>query len=205
MEIKSENIREYIENNVDIKGNEIELEDIKKLDRININALNFKLEEAIFVPEELSYLKEIEECSFANFTITDEIIENLNKLKKLSIFQFDFCKSTVSKKIYNSISRIYLNYSDFSLLEMCDNTESMKTVFLKNVKDIDVSKINKFKNLKRLSLLNSEVNNIESLKNFENLEEVKIIGSKINNVSILEELSKKIKIEYSEDEYFNIG
>ncbi len=205
MEIKSENIKRYIENNVDIKDNEIELEDIRKLNRININALNLKLEEAIFVPEELSYLKEIEECSFANFTITDEIIENLNKLKKLSIFQFDFCKSTVSKKIYNSISRIYLNYSDFSLLEMCDNTESMKTVFLKNVKDIDVSKINKFKNLKRLSLLNSEVNNIESLKNFENLEEVKIIGSKINNVSILEELSKKIKIEYSEDEYFNIG
>ena len=205
MEIKSENIKRYIENNVDIKGNEIELEDIKKLDRININALNFKLEEAIFVPEELSYLKEIEECSFANFNITDDIVVNLNKLKKLRIFQFDFCKSTVSKKIYNSISRIYLNYSDFSLLEMCDNTESMETVFLKNVKDIDVSKINKFKNLKRLSLLNSEVNNIESLENFENIEEVKIIGSKINNVSILEELSKKIKIEYSEDEYFNIG
>lgn len=205
MEIKSENLKRYIENNVDIKGNEIELEDIRKLDRININALNYKLEEAIFVPEELSYLQEIEECSFANFNITDDIVVNLNKLKKLRIFQFDFCKSTVSKKIYNSISRIYLNYSDFSLLEMCDNTESMETVFLKNIKDIDVSKINKFKNLKRLSLLNSEVSNIESLENFENLEEVKIIGSKINNVSILEELSKKIKIEYSEDEYFNIG
>lgn len=205
MEIKSENIKRYIENNVDIKGNEIELEDIRKLDRININALNFKLEEAIFVPEELSYLQEINECSFANFTITDEIIENLNKLKKLSIFQFDFCKSTVSKKIYNNISRIYLNYSDFSLLEMCDNTESMETVFLKNIKDIDVSKINKFRNLKRLSLLNSEVNNIESLEKFENLEEVKIIGSKINNIQVLENLKNRIKIEYSEDEYFNIG
>ena len=205
MEIKSENIKRYIENNVDIKDNEIELEDIRKLNRININALNFKLEEAIFVPEELSYLEEIEECSFANFTITDEIIENLNKLKKLSIFQFDFCKSTVSKKIYNNISRIYLNYSDFSLLEMCDNTESMETVFLKNIKDIDVSKINKFRNLKRLSLLNSEVNNIESLEKFENLEEVKIIGSKINNIQVLENLKNRIKIEYSEDEYFNIG
>lgn len=205
MEIKSENLKRYIENNVDIKGNEIELEDIRKLDRININALNFKLEEAIFVPEELLYLQEIEECSFANFNITDDIVVNLNKLKKLRIFQFDFCKSTVSKKIYNSISRIYLNYSDFSLLEMCENTETMETVFLKNVKDVDVSKINKFKNLKRLSLLNSEVNNIESLEKFENLEEVKIIGSKINNIQVLENLKNKIKIEYSEDEYFNIG
>ena len=205
MEIKSENLKRYIENNVDIKGNEIELEDIRKLDRININALNYKLEEAIFVPEELSYLQEIEECSFANFNITDDIVVNLNKLKKLRIFQFDFCKSTVSKKIYNSISRIYLNYSDFSLLEMCENTETMETVFLKNVKDVDVSKINKFKNLKRLSLLNSEVNNIESLEKFENLEEVKIIGSKINNIQVLDNLKNKIKIEYSEDEYFNIG
>lgn len=205
MEIKSENLKRYIENNVDIKGNEIELEDIRKLDRININALNYKLEEAIFLPEELAYLQEIIECSFANFNITDDIVVNLNKLKKLRIFQFDFCKSTVSKKIYNSISRIYLNYSDFSLLEMCENTETMETVFLKNVKDVDVSKINKFKNLKRLSLLNSEVNNIESLEKFENLEEVKIIGSKINNIQVLENLKNKIKIEYSEDEYFNIG
>ena len=205
MEIKSENIKRYIENNVDIKGNEIELDDIKKLDRININALNFDLEEATFIPEELAYLQEINECSFANFTITDEIVENLNKLKKLKIFQFDFCKSTVSKKIYNNISRIYLNYSDFSLLEMCNNTESMETVFLKNVKNVDVSQIYKFKNLKRLSLLNCDIDNIEYLDKFDKLEEVKIIGSKINNLQILETLRNKMKIEYSEDEYFNVG
>ena len=205
MKIISENIKKYIENNVDIQENEIELDDIKKLNRIHINALNYSLEQAVFVPKELAYLQEIKECSFANFTITDEIIENLNKLKKLSIFQFDFCKSTVSTKINNNISRIYLNYSDFSLLEMCDNIESMEIVFLKNVKEIEISKINKFKNLKRLLLLNSEIKDIEYLEKFENLEEVKIIGSKINNIQVLENLKNRIKIEYSEDEYFNIG
>lgn len=204
MEIKSENIRRYIENNVDINGSEIEFNDMQKLTSININALNLKLEEAVFVPEELSYLKEISECSLANFTITDEIIENLNKLEKLSIIQFDYCKCLASNIIYNNLNRIYLNYSDFNLVEKCDNTENMEKIFLKNVGKVDISKILKFNNLKRLFLLNCDVDNIEFLEKFDRIEEVKIIGSKIDNLQILDHLKNKMQIEYSEDEYFNV-
>ena len=37
------------------------MEDVIKLEKIHINGLNYKLEKAEFVPEELSYLKGISE------------------------------------------------------------------------------------------------------------------------------------------------
>jgi len=36
-------------------------------------------------------------------------------------------------------------------------------------------------------------------------EEVEIIESKVNNIQVLENLRKRMKIEYSEDKYFNVG
>ena len=205
MLIKSENIKKYIENNEDIKNNEIEMEDVIKLEKIHINGLNYKLEKAEFVPEELSYLKGISECTFSNFIITNEILENLNKLEKLSVLQFDYCQSETDKTINNKISSIYLDCSDFNLLSMCDNTEYMETIFLKNVEEIDINCIYKYKNLKKLFLLNSNVKNIELLEELPNLSYLKIVGSKIENTEIIEKLSKKIEVIYSEEEYFNIG
>ena len=205
MLIKSENIKKYIENNLDIENNEIEMDDIIKLEKININGLNYKLEKAVFVPEELSYLKGISECSFNNFTITNEILENLNKLEKLNVLQFDFCQSEADKTINNKISSIYINCSDFKLLSMCENAEYMETIFLKNIEEVDINSICKYKNLKKLFLLNSNVKNIELLEKLPNLSYLKIIGSKIENTEIIEKISKKIEVVYSEEEYFNIG
>jgi len=205
MLIISENIKKYIENNLDIKNNEIEMDDIIKLEKININGLNYKLEKAVFVPKELSYLKGIKECSFNNFTITNEILENLNKLEKLNVLQFDFSQSKTDKTINNKISSIYLDCSDFALLNMCNNTDYMETIFLKNAGEVDINSICKYKNLKKLFLLNSDVKNIELLEKLSNLSYLKIIGSKIENTEIIEKLRKKIKVVYSEEEYFNIG
>ena len=205
MLIKSENIKKYIENNLSIKNNEIEMDEIIKLEKININGLNYKLEKAVFVPEELSYLKGISECSFKNFTITNEILENLNKLDKLNVLQFDFCQNETHKTINNKINSIYLNGSNFELLSMCENTEYMETIFLKNIEKVDINSICKYKNLKKLFLLNSDIKNIELLEELPNLSYLKIIGSKIDNLEIIEKLRKKIEVIYSEEEYFNIG
>ena len=116
MIIKSENIRKYMMYNLNIENEDIDMKDMLKLKKININGLNSKLEQAYFVPEELGYLKEIEECSFSKLEITNEIIINLNKLKKLKIIQYDFCNNISDIKIENAIKKIYINYSNFSLL-----------------------------------------------------------------------------------------
>ena len=132
-------------------------------------------------------------------------MENLNKLEKLSVLQFDYCQSETDKTINNKISSIYLDCSDFKLLSMCDNTEYMETIFLKNVEEIDINCIYKYKNLKKLFLFNSNLKNIELLEELPNLSYLKIVGSKIENTEIIEKLSKKIEVVYSEEEYFNIG
>ena len=153
----------------------------------------------------MGYLKEIEECSFSKLEITNEIIINLNKLKKLKIIQYDFCNNISDIKIENAIKKIYINYSDFSLLTACNNTEAMEIIFLKNVNNVDINKICKFKNVKKIYLLNCNVIGISLLEQLESLEYLEVIGSKIDNKKIIEELSKKIKVKYSEEEYFNVG
>ena len=200
MEIKSENLKEYIINNSNIRNRDIEIEDINKLKSLNINGLNNRLEEALFVPQELSYFKEIEECSFSSITITNEIIENINKLNKLEIIEYDFCKNTAKIEMENKVKRIYLNYSNIELLNLCKNIDTMEKIFLKNIENVDIRMVCKFKNVKNIYLLNCNVINIESLEELEKLEFLKVIGSKIDNYETIEKLSKSIKVEYSEDE-----
>ena len=205
MIIKSENIRKYMMYNLNIENEDIDMKDMLKLKKININGLNSKLEQAYFVPEELGYLKEIEECSFSKLEITNEIIINLNKLKKLKIIQYDFCNNISDIKIENAIKKIYINYSDFSLLTACNNTEAMEIIFLKNVNNVDINKICKFKNVKKIYLLNCNVIGISLLEQLESLEYLEVIGSNIDNKETIGELSKRIKVRYSEEEYFNVG
>lgn len=202
MEIRSENIKKYLINNIQVSNDNIEMEDLLKLKEININWFNSKLEKAYFNPNELSYLKEIISCSFNNFVINDEILENINKLNKLEVLNYDFCKSIANKSINNKIKEIYMNCSDIELLLCCNTIETMEKIFLKNIENVDINTIEKFKNVKEIYLLNCKVKNIVLLEKFKNLSYVEIIGSKIDNYETIEKLKKKIRVKYSKEEYF---
>jgi hypothetical protein len=206
MKIYSENIRNYIINNTNLEEeDEITINDINKIDYLIIKRLNNRMKIAEFVPAELSYFKNLKTCGFSDFTIRDDIKENLNSLEKLSYLKFDHCRFGGNDKINNEIEGIELNYSEFNLFCMCNNKMKLKDVILKNVEDVNTDEICKFENIQNISLLNCNIRNFKNILQLKNLKKVKIIGSKIDDKETVEILKTKINVTYSEEEYFPIG
>lgn len=206
MNLESENLRKYVIYNTDLKlGDEITIEAIESMDYLTIKRLNAKMEEAVFVPEELAYFKNIKTCGFSGFTIRDNIKENIEKLNKLNFIKFDHCRYRGKNGINNNIEDIELNCSEFGLFCMCNNKTNLKNVFLKDVEEVDVEEIVKYENIEKISLLNCEVKNANSLLKLNKLKTIRIIGSKLDNKEVVEKLKEKVDVTYSEEEYFPIG
>jgi len=204
MQILSENLYKYIVNNFDIED-EIKQEDIDKITDLNINSFNNKLQEARFIPEELSYFKNLQKCQFNSFLINDEIINNLEKLEKLDFLSLEHCEITGNKNIKNRIKKICLNYSDFNFINMLENKNSLEKLVLKDIVNVDVNKIYEFKNLKELELLNCSLLNARYITQLEKLESIKIIGCELDICSLLEKLRENVSVVFSRNKFMHVG
>lgn len=201
MNMVSENLRNYVRNKLSIKDEEeINLEDISKIKELNLNRLNYNLEEALFIPEELIYFIELERCSFDGFLITDEIRKNLNKLRKLQTIELNHCRLSGNTMVDIGIRKLNLNYSDFYFINIFKNTSYLEETVLKNI-TVDAETLSKLENLRKLSIFNCDVKKSDYLNEIKNLKEIKIIGSKLDNKCVVEELKKKVKVEFSEKEF----
>jgi len=174
MKIKSENIADYIDLNYDIN----EFESLKELDKVEelvTNSLNYSLEVAPFYPKELSCFRNLKDCTFINFEITDEIIENLNKtsLKKLSL---DNCKCTINNEL--NVERLYVEISNVNFKKI-----DAEELTILECGTIDINDLNK--NIKELTLLNCNIVNSNILKNFKNCK-IEIIGCTLDDASVKE-------------------
>lgn len=199
--IKSKAIDEYI-HNILLKPHSEDLseEDLKLVKGLIINKYNIKNEEVIYDYSDLKELINLEKCSIEFLEITDELIQNINTLNNLKIFELGHTPSkSSSEKIYNSLSRIIMNNVNSEMLDLfenCSNVESVKLIEIKDI--IDIEKIIKFKNLKYLYIYNSKVINSEFLKQFEKLQVLKLDGTKLDNDDILKEISPDVKIQKKE-------
>ena len=205
MEILSENIKKYLINNLHISDeNDIELDDIYKVGKINLNRQNYSLKEAKFVPSELALFKNLKECAFSQFLINDEIKENLSKLENLEVLDLDHCIIAGCKTISNKIKVIIMNYSNFNFMNIFENKSSMKKILLKDIINVDIKKITEFENIEELILLNCEIKNSIFIKELKNLKKVRIIGCKLDNDDAVNMLDKNIEKVFSKDEFFYV-
>lgn len=174
MRIKSESIADYINLNYDIN----EFDDLKKLDKVEelvINSLNYSLKNAFFDSNELNYFKNLKECTFINFEITDEIVDNLNKIN-LKELVLDNCKCIINNNL--NIERLYVEISNVNF----KNINTQKLTILGS-ETININDLNK--NIKELTLLNCNIINSSLLKEFED-SKIKIIGCILDDESVKE-------------------
>lgn len=188
MKIMSESIADFIELNYDIE----EFNDINELDKVEelvINNYNYSLEIAPFYPKELSLFKNLKECTFINFEITDEIIDNLNKIN-LKTLVLDNCNCNINNNL--NINRLYIEISNVNLKRI--NTQELTIL---ECETIDINDLNN--EIKELRILNSNITNSSLLRNFKNCK-IELIGSKLDDESI-KELEN---VNYNPDKYKKI-
>lgn len=148
--------------------NKTELEEIDELSLVNKNFLGQDLGIDL---TEIVKVKNLKNLSIKFFTITDEIIETLNKLEKLETIEILMCKMETSKIIKNNIKTIYihgvegLNIDNFQ-------TENLEYIRIENSGLIDIYKLTKFSNLERLELVNCPIISVPKLSMIKSLEEL---------------------------------
>lgn len=148
--------------------NKTELEEIDELSLVNKNFLGQDLGIDL---TEIVKVKNLKNLSIKFFTITDEIIETLNKLEKLETIEILMCKMETSKIIKNNIKTIYihgvegLNIDNFQ-------TENLEYIRIENSGLIDIYKLTKFSNLERLELVNCAIISVPKISMIKSLEEL---------------------------------
>ena len=150
MSLMSENIVDYISLNYDKNV----INKLEEVDNLVINKYNYSLDTASFFPNELSYFKNLNSCTFMNFEITDEILANLRvtNIREL-ILDNCICKNTLD---FNIESLVF----------------DMTNADLKQIKDV-----------KRLALIECGKIDIQDICN-NSIEELKIIEISINNKAL---------------------
>ena len=148
--------------------NKTELEEIDELSLVNKNFLGQDLGIDL---TEIVKVKNLKNLSIKFFTITDEIIETLNKLEKLETIEILMCKMETSKIIENNIKTIYIHSVEGLNIDNFQ-TENLEYIRKENSGLIDIYKLTKFSNLERLELVNCAIISVPKISMIKSLEEL---------------------------------
>lgn len=148
--------------------NKTELEEIDELSLVNKNFLGQDLGIDL---TEIVKVKNLKNLSIKFFTITDEIIETLNKLEKLETIEILMCKMETSKIIENNIKTIYIHSVEGLNIDNFQ-TENLEYIRIENSGLIDIYKLTKFSNLERLELVNCPIISVPKISMIKSLEEL---------------------------------
>ena len=148
--------------------NKTELEEIDELSLVNKNFLGQDLGIDL---TEIVKVKNLKNLSIKFFTITDEIIETLNKLEKLETIEILMCKMETSKIIENNIKTIYIHSVEGLNIDNFQ-TENLEYIRIENSGLIDIYKLTKFSNLERLELVNCAIISVPKISMIKSLEEL---------------------------------
>ena len=151
-----------------IVENKTELEEIDELSLVNKNFLGQDLGIDL---TEIVKVKNLKNLSIKFFTITDEIIETLNKLEKLETIEILMCKMETSKTIKNNIKTIYIHSVEGLNIDNFQ-TENLEYIRIENSGLIDIYKLTKFSKLERLELVNCPIISVPKLSMINSLEEL---------------------------------
>ena len=190
MKLLSENIVDYIDLNYDIDSFS-DIKELEKVEELVINRYNYSLEEAVYYPEELAYFKNLKKCTFLNFTITDEIVDILDKLS-LEEIVLDHCQCLINHVLH--VEKLLVEGSPVSFM----NTVFHQLVVVEN-KEIDIQDIC-HSDIQQLTLLNTPIIHSSLLKKLPNCK-IKIQGCSLDDSSV-KELEN---VTYDANRYFKIG
>ena len=179
-------------------GNEeLDEDDLKNVEEINISNRKFSGEEKNISLQELTLFPNIKRMSLQYFTIDDSIAEILSGLSNLESLQLASCKLYLKSKIRN------LNLKNLEL-NSC-NVRDYSTIYAPNVlaiigsDSIRLDKITGKENIERMYLQNSKVKGFRSITDCGRLRSLNLDGSSVDDNKILEEIKSEIKKKQKEE------
>lgn len=200
--IKNKRLRLYLEYELNKSQDEdIFKEELENITQIAINGKSVSGEKLCNDLSDLVYFKNLKSCIIKDFFITDEEIEEINKLKKIEILHFDNCKfENKYKKISLNIEKLIFSFCcniDMNLLDILEHTKYLR---ITSGDKINLDGIQKLVNIKELYLQSINIKDISFVDELYNLEYLNLNGSNIlKNKKYINNL--KAKVEYHKNNY----
>ncbi len=145
--------------------------------------------------EDLLLFHNLENCMIKDYTIDDDAIKVINRMKNLTTLHFDNCDFVEKENLDFTGSTLIFTFCLKIKLNKINGT-NLKIIRIDNCKKVDLRKLKRMDRLKKLEIKNCGIKHIKEVNKFENLELLNINGSKLINTREIKDIDSKIEIKY---------
>lgn len=179
-------------------GNEeLDEDDLKKIEEMNVNNRKFSGEEKNVSLQELTLFPNIKRISLQYFTIDDSTAEILSNLNNLESLQLASCKLSLKSEIKNdnlrSLELNACNITDYSTIY------APNALAIVGSNNIRLDRIKGKENIERMYLQNSKVRGFRSITDCGRLKVLNLDGSSVDDKKVLEKIKLEIPVSQKEE------
>lgn len=201
--LKTKFLQEKIVNLFNLKSiDDISEEVLDRVEDITLNCFDFKKRNIEYDFSDLKFMPNIKSITFNDFELNETIANSINELSKLTTITLNNCDLKSKSEINTGVQTIFLSNSDFECMDFFKNKESIRHIYMQDMKDyINLEQIKECINIEKMDLLNSDIINTKALQNFNKLKELNLSGSRADELEPIDNL--KIKV-IRDAKYYNI-
>ena len=195
-----EYLKKCVQISLRIYDRNITVEDIEKVEELNLNYYDISGKPNDIKIEEFKYFKNLISLRMVNFELNEETFEILGTLDCLEDLELNDCTiynyNDISK--LSKLSSIELRNMDINSLDFCTKLLNLKRISLKDSKIKNFASIKKCTNLEYLDIEGIGDINLEFLLNFDNIEFVNLSRQQLTQVNLnaLKTLEKRENFSY---------
>lgn len=172
IKITQELLRDYLNCYLNKAGDEFSLAELMSIDTLQIDTVDIVGD---FFPIDLDIIKyfiNVKELEIRNVRITSDDMENISRLNSLKRLMFVDCEFESIDLNPKNLEYLKIAGGDIFDFEFLEDLTSLKELELIGVGNLDISVLNKLKNLNKLVLTKSQIMNVLPLNL--NLNELRI-------------------------------
>lgn len=193
-------LNKYVSILLNIYDRDLTIEDIEKVEELNLSFYDFSGEPNDIKTQEFKYFKNLRTLRMIDFDLNEDDFNILGTLNNLENLELNDCiildENSISK--LSKLRRIELRNMDIKSLGFCTKLLDLKSVSLKDSKIKNLTPIKKCTRLEYLDLEGVGDINLEFLLKFDNLKFINLSKQQLTqvNLKVLESLEKRDNFSY---------
>ncbi len=182
---------------------DIELNNLIKLnnDALDLSKIKALKIDFLFNYNELLKINNLEELRFNSIEIEDELLEILNVLPNLKRLFFINCDIHNLDILNDKLELLYIERCMLSDISEINKFTNLKSLSLVEIPEVDLNKISIIKKIENLNFMNSSIVNEDSFINLNKIINLCISNTNVKNIDTLIGIDSLKKLVIDEDIY----
>ena len=182
---------------------DVELNNLIKLnnDALDLSKIKSLKIDFLFNYKELLKIRNLEELRFNSIEIEDELLEILNVLPNLKRLYFINCDIHNLDILNDKLELLYIERCMLSDVSEINKFTNLKSLSLVEMSEVDLNKISIIKKIENIDFMNSRIVNEESFINLNKIIKLCISDTNVKNIDTLIGIDSLKKLVIDEDIY----